>query len=269
MDRAFGTPRSGPLGEPPSLLALGAALAVRQDRLPETEADVAELVQQALGRVSPWATRRDRVIAELDRHSDLYRKLATEWMAQHSQHPWETKLGGRPQIWVSRHQHRPSPERFEPARGYVGNGYLRPAGGGLWTTTAIDGWPLGWFLSRVFSSLKASEVCVWELAIAQDARVYEVKEADDFIRLVERYPAVREAVPRHETPHWTLPAPLYLPDWEHISAHWDGVRLTMFGKLRTLFVPLPVLDGYTVLINDLACEETFWMNWCLEPLARS
>ncbi len=40
----------------------------------------------------------------------------------------------------------------------------------------------------------------------------------------------------------------------------------MLGKLRTLTLPLPVLNGYTTLLDDLGCEETLWLNWVFEDI---
>jgi hypothetical protein len=253
-----------PGAEAPSILALGAELASPARPEARSDAEVADFVQRAVGRVNPWVLDRSRVLQELARDRQRLYALADCWIRGHSAHPWEADLFDHPQIWLSRRRDKPSPQRFEPPRGYVGDGYVRPARGGLWTTTAIPGWPRSWFVSRVFGSSKAEVTNAWQLKITPSARLYEVRRADDFVELVERYPALRETVPQRKTPHWTLPAPLYLPDWEAAANDWDGIRLTMFGKLRTLYILLPVLDGHTVLIDSLACEETLWLNWSLD-----
>jgi hypothetical protein len=98
--------------------------------------------------------------------------------------------------------------------------------------------------------------------------VYEVRSGDDLAALVRRYPALREGTPLEETPDWTVPAPLYLPDWELLARDWDGLRVTMGGKLRCVCLPLPVHDGYTILIDELGYEETLWLNWTLEPVGQ-
>lgn len=249
----------------PGVLALGYVLATRE-RDNESEADVADLVHQATALVGPWAAQRGLRLADFRGHSDFYRGLVAPWAAKRSRHPWEAPLGKRPQSWVSRGSGAPLKESFACPTGYVGNGYLRPASGGIWTTTTIEGWPRGWFLGLVFGTPASIDRRVWQMRITPEARIYEIRVPDDFAQLVESYPVLREAGPRRLTPDWTLPGPLYLPDWQQASRHWDGIRFTMLGKLRTLTLPLPVLNGYTTLLDDLGCEETLWLNWVFEDI---
>jgi hypothetical protein len=258
-------PPDDSLSDAPGVLALGCVLATRQGDS-ESEADVADLVHQATALVGPWVAQRGLRLAGLRRHSGEYRGLVESWAARHSRHPWEAPLGERPQTWVNRRVGAPLEESFACPTGYVGNGYLRPARGGIWTTTSIEGWPRDWFLGLVFGTSASTDRRVWRMRITPEARIYEIRTPDDFAELVESYPVLREAAPRQLTPDWALPGPLYLPDWQQASQHWDGIRFAMLGKLRTLTLSLPVLNGYTTLLDDLGCEETLWLNWVFDDI---
>jgi hypothetical protein len=56
-----------------------------------------------------------------------------------------------------------------------------------------------------------------------------------------------------------------MPEWEAVAREWDAVRWTLSGKLRSLVVPWPVHDGYTILIDELVYEQTLWLRWVLDP----
>jgi hypothetical protein len=249
-------------GVPPALLALGEDLSAGRDEwVSDSPADLAELAQQAVGAVNPWIQGRRHEIARLERSADLFLGAAQRWMNEHSDHPWEAEAGGL-QVWVG--EGEPDAHRFVTPAGYVGHAYIAPRRGGFWTTTAMDGWPLEWFLRLVF--MRGAEVGIWELEVAAGARVFEIRSADDWVGLVQNYPALVETEPVEESPEVFVPAPVYLPDWPRVAEDWDGVRWTLFGKLRSLVVPWPVLDGYTILIDELGYEQTLWLRWVLDPI---
>ena len=114
--------------------------------------------------------------------------------------------------------------------------------------------------------MRGTDVGICELEVRPGARVFEIPEPDDWVRLVRTYPALVESEPVEESPEVYVPGPVYLPDWDEVADDWDGVRWTMFGKLRTLSVPWTVLDGYTILIDELVYEQTLWLRWVLDPL---
>jgi hypothetical protein len=100
-----------------------------------------------------------------------------------------------------------------------------------------------------------------ELTPDAAARVYEVNSADDWRDLVLAYPNRVESSPLKLSREVTIPVPLYMPKWEDVACDWDGVRFTMRGKLRALFVLQRVLDGYTILNEESGYEESLWLRW--------
>jgi hypothetical protein len=228
-----------------------------------SDSAIAELVERAVSRVYLYAVRRGRTIQILEdrRRENLARAAA--FLRDHSNHPWERPFGQSRQLGLVREEEQlPTAETFVSPHGYWGHGVFRPRRGGFYTTTAILGWPSPFARSeRPSKRWRMSE-----LEIRAGARVLEIRRPQDWLRLTTSYPALVEDEPRVETPEVTLPAPLYLPDWPSVAVDWDGVRFTMSGKLRTLFNPLGLLDGFTILHADQSEEETLWLNWVLNPL---
>jgi hypothetical protein len=252
-----------PGGPPPALLALGEdVVAGRTEWVSEdSPADIASFAQQAVDSVNLWMVGRRHEIDRLERSAGLFLGAAEEWMERHSGHPWEQPQPSC-QVWVGAQD--PAEGHFEPPSRYVGHAYIAPRRGGFWTTTAMEGWPLEWFLSVAF--MRGTDVGIWELGVRPGARVFEIREPDDWVQFVRTYPALVESEPVEESPEVYVPAPVYLPDWDEVVDDWDGVRWTMFGKLRTLSVPWTVLDGYTILIDELVYEQTLWLRWVLDPV---
>jgi hypothetical protein len=252
-----------PGGSPPALLSLGELLGL--GRPPDSEAAVAKLVEFAVLRVYVYRVGRASEIAKLESRGQENLARAIEFLEQQSKHPWEARLGRSPQVLLGKRVQEPPDEgSFSPPRGYWGHGVFRPRLGGLWTTTAIEGWPLP--RTSTEHSTRGVEPRRWSYTVRSGARVLEIRGPQDWQQLAEQYAALVESEPLAETPEVALPAPLYLPDWRRVARDWDAVRITMSGKLKTLFVPLRVRDGYTLLHVDEGDEETLWLNWALESI---
>lgn len=207
---------------------------------------------------------RARLIAELERSAEEYLALARAWLGAHSDHPWQAKPS-RQQIWLADSREKaPLGGEFLPPSGYFGHGVWRPRHGGLETTTKIEGWPSRWRIT--YGWPVPADLCLWTVVIQDDARVLEIREPEDWRRLTERYPLLVEAMPFVEQPDLILPGPLYLPNWSEVARDWDGVRFTMGGMLACALVILQVLDGYTVLYDQIVDERTLWMNWVIESV---
>ena len=248
---------------PPALLALGCDIADRKAQQTTTDFDVADLAQNAVHRVALDVPSRAHMIGELERKAEDYLALAREWLEAHSDHPWQAKLSHQRQAWpADASQHAPSESDFSPPSGYFGHGVWRPRRGGLETTTMIEGWPSQWRISYRWPP--EVQLKLWSFAVRPSARLLEIHEAEDWRQLTERYPVLVESRPLVEQPDVTLPAPLYLPDWSKVAKDWDGVRMTMGGILASAYVVQSVLDGYTLLNDQIADERTLWMNWVFE-----
>jgi hypothetical protein len=254
-----------PESPPPGLLALGSRIASGDAQWRETDFDVAELAQDARHTVAFDVMWRARQISELERKGEEYLGLARTWLGAHSDHPWQAKLSRQQQAWLAdSHEKGLSEREFLPPSGYFGHGVWRPRHGGLETTTKIESWPSRWRIS--YGWPPTADLRLSTLVIHPDARVLEIREGDDWRRLTERYPLLVERTPFVEQPDVILPAPLYLPNWSDVATDWDGVRITMGGMLASALVVLPVLDGYTVLHDQIADERTLWMNRVFEPV---
>jgi hypothetical protein len=53
--------------------------------------------------------------------------------------------------------------------------------------------------------------------------------------------------------------PWYLPDWEALADHLDGVHVTVGGYLASCGLAQPVLDGYTMLAGWVP-DATVWVR---------
>lgn len=133
---------------------------------------------------------------------------------------------------------------------------------GTWTTGACDGLPtieLRGFIDT-FTPFDASTATVRSLTVAEDARVAEIRRPRDWQDLVARFP--RDATGTHDG-EWRTWAdadgPWYLPDWEAVAEHFDGVHVTIGGYLASCGLALPVQDGCTVLAGWVP-DATVWVR---------
>ncbi|GAA2603852.1 hypothetical protein [Streptomyces axinellae] len=131
-----------------------------------------------------------------------------------------------------------------------------------WTTGAREDLPaleLGHFIDT-FVPFDESTATVGSLAIGARARVAEIRGPQDWQNLVARFP--RDVTGTHDG-EWRTWAdadgPWYLPDWEAVAAHYDGVHVTIGGFLAACGLSRPVLDGYTVLAGWVP-DATLWLR---------
>ncbi|MEV1006528.1 hypothetical protein [Streptomyces sp. NPDC049881] len=105
-----------------------------------------------------------------------------------------------------------------------------------------------------------ADVRVERLEIDPAARVAEIRGPDDWRELVARFP--RDVTGTHdgEWRAWTdRDGPWYLPDWEALAAHYDGVHVTVGACLAAFGLALPVGDGFTVLAGWTP-DATVWVR---------
>ncbi|WP_052847705.1 hypothetical protein [Streptomyces avicenniae] len=133
---------------------------------------------------------------------------------------------------------------------------------GTWTTGGRADVPSIEFVRYVDSGVPAAgtKVRVDRLEIDPAARVAEIRGPADWQALVARFP--RDVTGTHdgEWRAWTgREGPWYLPDWEALAAHYDGVHVTVGACLAAFGLALPVEDGWTVLAGWLP-DATAWVR---------
>ena len=123
----------------------------------------------------------------------------------------------------------------------------------------------------------------WRVPIDPTARVYEVHTAQDWARLVVRYPRLTSR------PHggWELPGPnqdlreaqqlqlvsagaaarvgvrVAMPDWERVADDFDGVHVSWSGKLTCEGRIIDVAelgDDVVTMLRYWGSERTSWLN---------
>ncbi|MFJ2660969.1 hypothetical protein ACLRGH_05140 [Arthrobacter koreensis] len=136
------------------------------------------------------------------------------------------------------------------------------------TTPAIPGnGPAG--LRMVEDPLPWNMARTYPLRAAENARIYEIREARSWQDLVSAYPlevtrsrgrswAVSSGNAEADTWFWAI------PDWQAVARDYDGVHLSVAGYLRTAG---SVLDaaGMKTMLAGWAPAETWWLNDVLVP----
>jgi hypothetical protein len=97
-------------------------------------------------------------------------------------------------------------------------------------------------------------------------RVLELRGPADWARLVERYPLEVTASRRHDWWRTTgVDSRWYLPDYAAAARDHDAIHLSPLAYLMTAGLPLPVLDGVTLLAG-WDPDATFWLVDLPEPI---
>lgn len=103
------------------------------------------------------------------------------------------------------------------------------------------------------------EAVVWPLAIADNARIFEVDSPGAWQALVSAYPQSATASYRH-TWAWTgWDGDWLVPRWSAVARDWDGVHLTVAGYLSTAGCPLPIGTARTML-GGWNPDQTYWLS---------
>lgn len=109
---------------------------------------------------------------------------------------------------------------------------------------------------------------VWSLRVPESARVFEVREPDDWAALVGVAPLEVTMSRMGDWRRWTgKDGPFYLPDWVALRASYDLVHLTVGGYLSTRSLPVPVVDGYSVL-GGWDPDVSLWLHGDADEVRR-
>ncbi|NSC25323.1 hypothetical protein FM076_30905 [Streptomyces albus subsp. chlorinus] len=133
---------------------------------------------------------------------------------------------------------------------------------GTWTTGPRGGLPaleLGRFVDT-FTPFDETTGTVVSLTVGGEARVAEIRGPQDWRELVTRFPRDVSVTHNGEWRDWgDADGPWYLPDWEALAEHYDGVHVTVGGYLSSCGLAQPVLDGHTMLAGWVP-DATVWVR---------
>lgn len=146
-----------------------------------------------------------------------------------------------PQVWVSKLDHAPTRENFEPVRNRE---HWKPDGG-MWTSTLTEGTSSEWieFLDgNEFLGDEKWAMTAWLLEPVP-SRLLEIASADDLRALMRDYER-RGSEFRSLSFEWL--------DFEAMSAEFDG-----------LWFSNPHTERFSsMFFSSLDAESTLWFRWC-------
>lgn len=206
---------------------------------------IGRLLSSVTNTSSPWASTAAAVapgvVDNILKEEGEPRRIAQLWPALDAP-------GATVQVWVTNGRHGPtgpSRQRFVTPTENV----KMPPSFGLWTSSHLGKDKSMWtvYLSDYLgSSLYPSPWHVWKLRVKPRSSIYQVSNAADWVRLVERFP---------RSVHGTL-----RPDWPGVSEVYDGVHYTLNGVIAVQGVAFQSDFGPTTPIF-LDVESTFWLQW--------
>ena len=100
-----------------------------------------------------------------------------------------------------------------------------------------------------------------KLAVPHLAKVYEVHKANDWLSLVERYPAETEIL-HLDNWHFSKDPGLEsvcIPDWRGVAADYEGVYLSPAAYLGVSYSFLELGDGRATFLSGWSPSATFWL----------
>jgi hypothetical protein len=110
----------------------------------------------------------------------------------------------------------------------------------------------------------AKALC-WPVRPRPEARIFEVRRAEDWVELVDQYPLELTWGRRGS---WSMATDLdtrwVIPDWLAVADKYDAVHLTLSGYLATSGRALMLQDGFATFIAGWNPDETYWLNDVIE-----
>ncbi len=194
--------------------------------------------------------RRSRL---LERLSANFPQLTDGPLDRSAQH-WIAS--GKPPWQSVRTHYIPQESRFSPvSRVAAPITGAKPFYVGLFTSTATaDGgmWRLYLRPYEDSSFLHRKPWYTWHLEPRRDARIYEIGDAEAWVRLISTYPRVENGFVH--------------PDWLTIAEHWDGLHISLraIAAAQGIFFATP-LGPTPAPYWDV--ESTFWLNWSFTTAA--
>lgn len=253
-----------------ALFVLAGQLGLTPDQVarPRTALELAAVARRAL---DPWTGYAPAARAEVrDRFGGGVRDLAAAVLADERTDWWDGSLSQEQLFMASSSDGRLTVGAPESPTSPWSRYAQRPL---RWTMTST---PVG--SSSPLHAVLAAQVGDWEprypvvptlVQVTDTARVHEIRTAEDWHRLCDRYPAPSDGRSDPEG----LASDL-APDWATVAADWDAVHLTFAGLLRASYVSAGPAGSKTVLWTwdfeaALWLREVFGGQRNLEPLERA
>ena len=111
---------------------------------------------------------------------------------------------------------------------------------------------------------ETSATC-WSVRCPEQAQVYEINEARDWIDLVKRH--AFEVTGSHEHA-WAMATGLeirwFLPDWTQVAEEFDAVHLSVSGYLEISGLPMLLDHDMATFLAGWAPDETYWLTDIVE-----
>lgn len=216
-----------------------------------------EWVVECCADLNPHRPEHGEIVGELTAAAAELRPTVEWLLTTAATGSWFTQLDRSAQVWVSPDASPPDPAQFRPEAWHQHGG--RPPGtlGGPWTATAgedVD--EPAWLrvrARRTVGNEHRAGRSLWNLVVADDARVFEVDGPLAWRWLCRRYPA---QAGRGEI----------LPDWSAVAADWDGVHVSIGGLVTAHGVAVGSASSWSTL-RGWDAEGAIWLRWAFSHAA--
>jgi hypothetical protein len=202
---------TSPLGV---LVAVTAAQRLGQDPTVRLRAGtLEEWVVESCADLNPHRPEHGEIVGELTTAAPELRATAEWLLGTAATGSWFDPIDRASQVWASPDGSPPDPSAFK-AENWRRHGARAPGQlGGPWTATAgEDVEEPAWLRVHARRGVPGGSPALWNLVVAEDARVFEVDGPLAWRWLCRRYPA---PAARGEV----------LPDWTAVANDWAGVHV--------------------------------------------
>ncbi len=92
---------------------------------------------------------------------------------------------------------------------------------------------------------------IWSLDPHEKIRIYEIKSAEDWMKLVRTYPEEEKG--------------LLYPDWKTIAHHFDAIHITLRAIVAIQGIHFSTGKGL-IAPSYWDVETTLWLRWCFKTI---
>jgi hypothetical protein len=211
-----------------------------------------EWVVEGCADLNPHRPEHGEIVGELTSAAPDLRATAEWLLGIAATSAWFEPLDRASQVWASPDGSPPDPAAFR-ASTWQRRGLGSPSQlGGPWTATAgEEAEEPAWLRVRARrganNGTPLPSPALWNLVVADDARVFEVDGPLAWRWLCRRYPA---QVARGEV----------LPDWTAVANDWAGVHVSVGGLVTAHGVAVGSASSWST-VRGWDAEGTLWLRW--------